>query len=564
MIYDKNSNNITIKEPNSFNVTNQILSRLSSCDLMNYNNEKIITCFYGNSDIISLSKFKVNNNYDLVFFQTEDLKEKYDKNLKGKRFAIKTIPDDNALAICLVSGNTNNFIIYNISSNNLDNINCEYMSVNLVDMTIINIEYFYETKDILIGAIDYSSTLKTYNNFKLIYFNPKKNTEPRTSYLSELTMCNERRINFVLPPNKNEYYIFKDASCSSGEDNFFSLNQRLSPNITNTFPKELFCYNYYNYEKTSCIDYIPDGYYCNGTDLIMDKTIDKCHENCLYCNKGASPTNNNCLKCKSTGNIYLNLGNCVNECTNGNYIEDSIHKCKCSQNIKCKSCNEESNGVNLCISCNNEEGYYPKENDIERNDGYIDCYKNPENYYLYDNTTYKLCYESCKTCSGEGNSSDHNCNQCKEHYENKNDFNNDNNCYRICPFYYYFDNNKEYYCTEYKSCPKDYNKLIESKKRCIDECKNDNIYKYEYNNKCYSIDKCPNKTIVNLTIFKCELNCDNYYNYEKTDCLDSIPDGFYCNNTLEKTIDKCHENCQTCIQGPINSNNNCIKCPNDY
>ena len=75
------------------------------------------------------------------------------------------------------------------------------------------------------------------------------------------------------------------------------------------------------------------------------------------------------------------------------------------------------------------------------------------------------------------------------------------------------------------------------------------IYIYEYNNKCYIFDNCPNKTISNITTFKCELNCDNYnyYNYEKTDCLDSIPDGFYCNNTTEKTIDKCHRNCQACV-----------------
>ena len=57
------------------------------------------------------------------------------------------------------------------------------------------------------------------------------------------------------------------------------------------------------------------------------------------------------------------------------------------------------------------------------------------------------------------------------------------------------------------------------------------------------------------------LNCSNYYNYDQTECIDSIPEGYYCNNTLLKTIDKCHENCKTCKKGPTSINNNCLSCP---
>ena len=207
MIYDKNSNNITIKEPNSFNVTNQTLSRLSSCDIMNYNNEKIITCFYGNSDIISFSKFKINNNYDLVFIKTEDIKKKFNQNPKGKRFFIKSIPDDNQLAIFLVSGSSNYFTVYNISSKDNNFTKPTILSINLVEMTIINIEYFYETGDILIGAIHHETNAKAYNHVKLVQFNPRKNTDKEEVWIQNLTKCNERRINFVLPSNKNNYRI---------------------------------------------------------------------------------------------------------------------------------------------------------------------------------------------------------------------------------------------------------------------------------------------------------------------------------------------------------------------
>jgi hypothetical protein len=38
----------------------------------------------------------------------------------------------------------------------------------------------------------------------------------------------------------------------------------------------------------------------------------------------------------------------------------------------------------------------------------------------------------------------------------------------------------------------DYNKFISNKTKCIDDCNNDDIYKYEYNNNCY--EECPNDT----------------------------------------------------------------------
>ena len=53
------------------------------------------------------------------------------------------------------------------------------------------------------------------------------------------------------------------------------------------------------------------------------------------------------------------------------------------------------------------------------------------------------------------------------------------------------------HCTN-KDCPSEYSKLIEGKNRCIDDCKNDNIYQYEYQNKCYK--ECPEGSIKNDNI----------------------------------------------------------------
>ena len=104
---------------------------------------------------------------------------------------------------------------------------------------------------------------------------------------------------------------------------------------------------FFNYEQTNCIreDEIPKGYYIKNPDK---KFIEKCHENCEECDIGPTTNNNNCKKCPNTGTMYYELGNCKSNCVNGDYIENSIKKCKCSTNISCKSCDE--NGK--CFSLN--------------------------------------------------------------------------------------------------------------------------------------------------------------------------------------------------------------------
>ena len=102
-------------------------------------------------------------------------------------------------------------------------------------------------------------------------------------------------------------------------------------------------------------------------------------------------------------------------------------------------------------------------------------------------------------------------------------------------------------------------KIILDNNKCIDSCLHDNKYKYEYNKICYEF--CPNgtKTIPN-NIFSCEeIKCKNkYYNYNQTECIDNIPDGYYLNDTYLRTIDKCDIKCEKCI----NNNKSCTSCNN--
>ena len=127
-----------------------------------------------------------------------------------------------------------------------------------------------------------------------------------------------------------------------------------------------------------------------------------------------------------------------------------------------------------------------------------------------------------------------------------------------------------------------------SSKTCIDTCENDDIYKYEYNGKCFQ--NCSNGyyTYNNITYCKCELekclNCTpialklnlcnkcnyNYYpkendesNYgEYINCYEEI-NGYYLdkNNSIFK---RCFGTCETCEIEGNSENHNCLKCNSDF
>ena len=102
----------------------------------------------------------------------------------------------------------------------------------------------------------------------------------------------------------------------------------------------------------------------------------------------------------------------------------------------------------------------------------------PENYYLDNNDNiYKECYYKCKKCDQPGNDTINNCIECINNYT----FLNESlvqiqNCFHKCDYYYYFNEDNQYTCTESNICPTQYNKLVEEKNKCIDECMNDDTY----------------------------------------------------------------------------------------
>ena len=105
------------------------------------------------------------------------------------------------------------------------------------------------------------------------------------------------------------------------------------------------------------------------------------------------------------------------------------------------------------------------------------------------------------------------------------------------------------------------NKYIPEKNKCINNCINDGTFIFEYDHVCYS--ECPNGThlISNSNLCEKDLICNNYINYEQTGCLDSIPLGYYVNDTQKKTLDKCDIKCSNCTIDSL-LNDLCISCNN--
>ena len=179
---------------------------------------------------------------------------------------------------------------------------------------------------------------------------------------------------------------------------------------------------------------------------------------------------------------YEYNGKCVESCPNG-FIYDEINKCKCELD-KCLKCTNVSLDKNLCTKCNTN--YHPKENDPENRGEYINCYNQAEEGYYLDNyfNLYKKCYNSCKTCNRAGNDKFHNCTKCNDNFTLGIKRNNYFNCYKNCSYYYYFDNENNFQCTNDSSCPIEYPKLIENTKECIKldnsiEYTTTNLLKYE-------------------------------------------------------------------------------------
>jgi len=302
--------------------------------------------------------------------------------------------------------------------------------------------------------------------------------------------------------------------------------------------------SHFNTTKLTEMDFIFEN--CQSLNFLhlfkLDKEVSR-----SYYDGGMSETVKICSD--ENTNTYLGLTlDCSDTCFQDN-IKIGYNFDKCTTSCKNEGYDYEYN--NICYSTSCPSVIFPLFCEGEECDANVKmCYDNePQGYYLYkDNNIYKKCFDNCKSCFGQGNETINNCIECKDNFIFLNDSLISSNCYEICNYNYYFDESNEYHCTKNNICPGIYNKLISNKKKCIDDCKHDNIYKYEFNNSCYK--DCPNGT--NLL----ENNEDNI-------CYDQNPDGYYLD--LESQIyKKCYETCNKCNIRGNEQNNNCLECIPNY
>ena len=171
-------------------------------------------------------------------------------------------------------------------------------------------------------------------------------------------------------------------------------------------------------------------------------------------------------------------------------------RANCSQ--ECLICNDESKIENMCLICNKSRGFYPLiYPGYEQK--YFKCLNSSLKFErIYFNETeeaFMPCYESCRVCDREGNPENHNCLKCDVDLIERPGMNSNLiNCVVNCNYKYNITPYGQYKCIAAVQCNNG-TKLIREKNICIDECKNDDTYRYTYKEIC--LVNCPNNTLEN-------------------------------------------------------------------
>ena len=254
-----------------------------------------------------------------------------------------------------------------------------------------------------------------------------------------------------------------------------------------------------------------------------------------------------CLKDEETKN-YLLGKNTISVCSDTCFDENNKKIDITTQTCVASCSNDKYEFNNVCYKECPNNTYIKFYEDGEYSDNKNECFENPiQGYYLDINAkVFKKCFKNCKFCYGKGYETINNYEQCIYNFVVLDESKYGTNCYEKCNYYYYFDELDEYHCVE--QCPEKYNKIITINKKCIDYCKNDNTYRYEFNNTCYS--NCPLGT---------------YILEDKGDylCLNESPGGYYL-DTENNIYKRCFESCKKCNIGGNEIINNCTECKSDY
>ena len=235
------------------------------------------------------------------------------------------------------------------------------------------------------------------------------------------------------------------------------------------------------------INSIIEGYYLDKESM----RFKKCHESCKMCSNGPIYDNytleisdSNCDICIDNFYKISNTNNCINKDNIPlGYYFDKSNGLFFNWFENCKTCSQyKSSTLNAnCLSCDDNSIFYEYSNNCLNcalRDQYVNYYQYdcigsiPDGYYLINNEsrTIDKCYITCKYCLEKGNDDDHKCIECSEAYPYN--FNNGQKCLDKC------SEENLFLDVEDKKCYKD----------CED---NINERKYNYKDKCISLDEKP-------------------------------------------------------------------------
>ena len=176
---------------------------------------------------------------------------------------------------------------------------------------------------------------------------------------------------------------------------------------------------------------------------------------------------------------------------------------------KCKTSNNQSSEKNLCTECNTEKGY--KAVELKNNSlfgGFYECFNEttkPKNFY-YNETIgkYKICYETCETCDGDGTYENNHCLTCANNHIKKPGINGTKNCVVNCVYSYYYTPYGYYKCNNNSNCPEESSFYIKEMNKCTDDCSKEEKYNKLYGGMC--LENCPDNTNLKNNVCKVNIN----------------------------------------------------------
>ena len=185
--------------------------------------------------------------------------------------------------------------------------------------------------------------------------------------------------------------------------------------------------------------------------------------------------------------------------------------------------------------------HYPNDSDISEKDYYkpniLIGKKIIYKFEIKKGQAPKVCYPSCDTC--DEYSEDENNQKCLTCRKQFYFINGTQNCFNYAKPHYYFDEESKKYYPCYKDCLTCDNKGINRQNMNCLSCTSDFIF-YPKGKNC--------------------LNCPDFVNYPQTQCISSVPEGFYIVNETLGIIDQCHNLCKTCSKGPLNDTEYHMNC----